>query len=472
MIGVLLGAALLAGAAIGWPAALVAAALAGAWALARAAPRAELMLCASIVAAAAFGAVRQQPIPNLAPPGWVDDAKAVRGAVVTAPDRGSRSQTFVLLVAEADTGDEWQADGVTRLCVVAGPEPRAGLGDRVWLPGSASALADEPSRYRALLRQRGCGATYFTRQVAVDRRGSGPARRMADARDAVSDAMQSLAPGDVGALMSGLVSGDDRALSRPRQDAFLATSTSHITAVSGSNFAAFATVLLVAGRRAGWRRHWPWLVIVCGAIWVYALFVGLNPPALRAALTATAVALAVRAGRRPDLVTLTVLAGAVMVAVDPMLIWSLSFRLSFVSALMLATLISPSGDDRPWLWVSGVAAATMAAQAATLPFLLPINERISLSGLPANIIIGPLVTIAFPASAAAGGGAMLWRPLGEALAVPARLSCTAIIGVVDWLAGWRGGVLPVGEATPPTLALVSLFALAACVAVSRDGRRL
>ncbi|MCC6314261.1 MAG: ComEC/Rec2 family competence protein, partial [Thermomicrobiales bacterium] len=128
--------------------------------------------------------------------------------------------------------------------------------------------------------------------------------------------------------------------------------------------------------------------------------------------------------------------------------------------------------DRPWLWVSGVAAATMAAQAATLPFLLPIHERISLSGLPANISIGPLGTIAFPASAAAGGGAMLWRPLGEALAVPARLSCTAIIGVVDWLAGWRGGVLPVGEATPPTLALVSLFALAACVAVSRDGRRL
>ncbi len=434
-------------------------------------PAVRLLPAVVVVAAALVGAARSVPRPDATPPTWADGIEAVRGTVAAAPVRSGRSQRFVLRVTEAEveTGDRWvPADDL--LCVVTQPEPAVGLGDRLWLAGGAERIDDVETRFRPVMRSRGCGASMFARGVAIDERGAGWRRTMAEARDGLSGVLERLAPGDAGALMSGLVTGDDEALSREAQDAFVATGTTHITAVSGSNFTTLLVAFVAAGRATGLRRRVPWLLLVVAVVWAYAAFVGLNPPATRAALVATGASFALLVGRRPEIVTLIVVAAAVMVAVSPALVWSLSFQLSLAASLAIAAVASLPDAGGGWGWLGAAFLATSVAQLATLPILLPLSGGVSPMSLPANLAIGPLVALAFPLSAAAGLLGALWLPLGAVVAVPARLACESILVIVTWSAA-RGGTVRIGELPPRALLVLSLLVVGVCLAASRDGRR-
>jgi competence protein ComEC len=145
----------------------------------------------------------------------------------------------------------------------------------------------------------------------------------------------------------------------------------------------------------------------------------------------------------------------------PQDVWSLSFRLSLVSSLALSMVMAnlPEAVGRGWGATALLATAT--AQLATLPLLLPISGAISLVAIPVNLAIGPLAEAAFPLAAAASLAAVDWRPLGEAMALPARLLADGVIRVVDLGAVAPWGLQPVGAPD-----LLSLTALAGGVAAA------
>jgi competence protein ComEC len=194
------------------------------------------------------------------------------------------------------------------------------------------------------------------------------------------------------------------------------------------------------------------LVVV--GVWLYALLVGLEPPAFRSAIVASVAMLALRLGRRADFVTLVLLAGAAEVMIRPQDIWSLSFRLSLVSSLALSMVMANLPEAAGRGWGATALLATATAQLATLPLLLPLSGSISLTAIPVNLAIGPLAEAAFPLAAAASVGGVAWRPLGEAIAAPARLLAEGILRVVDFGGAARWGMQPVGA--PDLLALVVL----------------
>jgi len=467
--GALAGLCVLLAAWLGWPGLAAGTAIAALSALLGRNPRGAV---AGVLVVAAFGlamAVRHEPRPEPAQPPWIDGADAAKGIVATAPDRSDRHQTFVLEVSDIEARDRWSAAG-GRLCVVAPAQPVLRLDDRVWMGGAAAGIEDEPERFRGVLRSRGCGATWFAAAVAVDMEGHGWRRAMADGRDRFSATIRSLALGDAGALMSGLVTGDDAALSRERRTAFLDTGTTHITAVSGSNFATLVTVLAVAGAFGGMRRRWAWLVGVVAGVWGYALFVGLDAPALRAALVATAAVLAVKFGRRPDVPTLVLLAGAAMALASPGIVWGLGFQLSLASALAISACAAPPPGKGPAGWLAPALLASVAAQLATLPIVAGISGDLPVASLPANLAIAPLVAAAFPLSAIAGIAATLFRTLGEILAIPAVLAVDGTIGIVDRMAA-AVGPLAIGETGGPAMAVLALASGLGCVALSVDGQR-
>src|SRR5690606_38995590 len=130
---------------------------------------------------------------------------------------------------------------------------------------------------------------------------------------------------------------------------------------------------------------------------------GMQPPGVRAAIAASLAVLAIRVGRRPDLVTLLALAGGAMALADPQIVWRLSFQLSLAASLALATVAEPEpGEERGvGRWIALALLATAVAQVATLPLLLPVTRMLSPASLPANVAIAPLVAVAYPASLAA-----------------------------------------------------------------------
>lgn len=469
MTGILLGVAALAGVVAGWGAPVAAAVVASLVLAARGDRRSIAPRALLVVMVAAAGAARHEPPPDMNPPNWIDDASAFRGEAVVSPSRTARSQSFVVRLSEVAIGDEWRAANAD-LCVVARPQPNVALGDRVWIAGQAGAISDEPARFRPYLRQRGCSATAFAAALAIDASGTGWPRATARARDATSEQLRRLAPGDAGALMSGLVTGDDSALSTARDEAFRQTGTTHITAVSGSNFATFVTLLVAAGAMGGWRRRVLWLLLVVSLLWVYAVFTGMQPPGVRAAIAASLAVLAIRVGRRPDLVTLLALAGGAMALVDPQIVWRLSFQLSLAASLALASVAEPEpGEERGvGRWVALALLATAVAQVATLPLLLPVTRTLSAASLPTNVAIAPLVAVAYPASLVAT--AFAWTPLAEVVVLPARVACEAILRVVDTFAA-MGGVLRIGAMSLAAALLVVAACATACAALSRDGQR-
>jgi competence protein ComEC len=467
--GVLAGGAVLSAAWFGWLGLPLALAMIGLWyALAGSRPHAAATACL-VLALSALMAFKAVPAPVPAQLPWAGEATALRGVVATAPARGSSFDTFSLDVSEAEIDETWQQVS-GRVCVVAPRESPVSLADRIWLAGEPASIEDESERIRGFLTARGCGGSVFGRAVSVDAEGTGWRRTMAAARDRFSATIRSLAPGDAGALMSGLVTGADDALSSERKDAFLATGTTHITAVSGSNFATVVTVLLGTGAATGLRRNRVWLGVVVAAIWAYALFVGLEAPAFRAALAATGAVIGLRAGRRPDVVTLNVIAAAVMALVVPEIVWSLGFQLSLVAALALAMTASTGMESDWWTAIRSALVASAIAQIATLPLLLPLRGDLPFVSLPANLVIGPLVALAFPLSAVAGIAGTLWFPAGEALALPAFLATDGILRVVDWFAA-AGVVLRVGTVEWPVALIIGIGAGAAVFAVSESGQR-
>jgi len=426
----------------------------------------------AVLVATALGAWRGVPPPDTESLPWADGATAVRGRVVEHASNGRTQRVRVEVDAVRGRGTErWiVGDGCVR--VSAPLHPALQLGDETILRGRVEPLADQRPAFQGYLRAQGCGGTMTAGPAVLLERGSGWRVALAAARRKIDEALGRAAPGDVGALLAGLVTGNDAALSPARQDAFERTGTTHLTAVSGSNIAVVLAIFATLGSASGWRRRLVWQVTTVVAVWGYSGIVGFQPPATRAAVVATAAVLASRTGRRPDYVTLVVLAGAVLVAVEPSDLWTLSFRLSFAASLALAAVLPALRPVGAVGWVRAALIASVVAQVATVPTILPTFGTLSVVSVPANLLVGPIVTVLFPLAGLVALSGLVVPALSEALAVPARLGAEGVFVVVDGFAA-----APLADIGMPFFGdRVSGFGLSVVGAVvvtvvSREGRR-
>lgn len=467
MTGIAVASAFLLGAVGGWPAGAALVLTAAAVVVVLGEGR-LLVPAVAVMVAGAAGAWRGVPPPVVEPITWADEATAVRGALVGRPVATGWSQRAVVDVDEIRLGNAW-APGRGRLCLLGPAHPEMGLGDRITAVGGAVPNGDAPSALQPFLRQQGCGGTIGARWLGLDAPGDGLRRQVDAVGRGLGRVVQSGATGDAGALLAGLVTGDDHALSPRRRDAFLATGTTHLTAVSGANVALLVGIAAASGAATGWRRRAAWQTMTLVAVWGYALVAGGEPPAMRAALVATGALLASRFGRRADSVTLVMVAAAIMIAVQPGQMWRLSFQLSFAASLALAAVV-PALSPEGWIgWLRTALLVSVAAQVATLPILLSLHGEVSLIALPANLLVAPLVEVAFPLAALAAVAGTLWGPLGEAILLPAWLAAEGVLAVVDAFAASSRAV-GLGVAPRPVAALLSATAAATIVSLSTEGR--
>ncbi|HET7092174.1 MAG TPA: ComEC/Rec2 family competence protein, partial [Thermomicrobiales bacterium] len=370
MTGILAALAAMLGSLLGWKAAAAVVAAAAIWLVAARRRMAYLAPVGLIMVAGVLGAIRSAPLEPTRSPVWADAADAIRGRVVAAPTFTGRVEQFVVAVEQRHWRGAW-SDASGTVCVAARPYPALTFGDRAWAGGEIERIEDQAAAIQNWMTGRGCGGTLFAYAVAIDAPGSGWLRDLTLLRRRMTHALQQAAPGDAGVLLSGFVTGDDQALTDARQAAFLRTSTVHLTAISGANLALLVALIAGAGSVLGIGRRLGWQLLVVAGVWLYAVLVGLEPPAFRAAVVATAALLAVRVGRRPDFVTLVLVAGAAEVLMRPHDVWSLSFRLSLVSSLALSVVMGGAPGDAGRNWGAMALLATATAQLATLPLLLP-----------------------------------------------------------------------------------------------------
>ncbi|WP_262412856.1 ComEC/Rec2 family competence protein [Actinacidiphila acidipaludis] len=264
---------------------------------------------------------------------------------------------------------------------------------------------------------------------------STPQRVAASLRAGLREAAAPL-PGDVRALLPGLVVGDTSGISPELAEAFKATDLAHLTAVSGANLTIVLCLLIgppgvairAERRGAAARLGLPlrWTAGVGAALTLaFVLVCRPSPSVLRAAVCGLITLLAIGTGRRRSLLPALATAVLLLVLYDPDLARSYGFVLSVLATGSLLTLAprwtsalrTHGVPPRP----AAALGAAGAAQAVCGPVLVLLTSHVSLVAVPCNLLAEPAVG----AATVLGFAALAIHPLAPSAAV-----------AVAWLAGW------------------------------------
>ena len=374
----------------------------------------------------------------------------VTGAIVGDIERRGTDQRLRLNVETLTIGTEQiDADGTVLIRAPLGPA--YAYGDRLRLTTTLHPLPAAPRMLRDLLSERGVSATGTASSVEVLAHGQGNPLRAAlgEARLDVDRALAHALDEPLAGLAQGIATGRRGTLESEFRTDLNDTSLSHLVVISGSNVTILATLLVGAIAWAIGRR---WAVAIAIVLMgAYAVFVGADPPVIRAAIMTSLFLGASISGRSSSAVPAVTFAAAVMVAAAPWLITDLSFQLSFAATSALALLATPlreritaqlgagpeSGKGGATLIriVVETAVITVVATAATLPLIALHFERLSLVSVPANLLVTPTFPLLFLGSLATGiagtisatlgssvGWMIAWLPLSWFVEVAQRLA--------------------------------------------------
>jgi competence protein ComEC len=300
-----------------------------------------------------------------------------------------------------------------------------------------------------------------------------PVRRAAArAREAARRALaRAIPPGTERGLVVAMVLGDRSGVDEPTAEAFRASGTYHVLALSGAQVALVA-FLIVAGLRRLRAGPWAQAAVTAGAISLYALLVGGDVPVVRAALMASALLLGKALELDASAANLLGLAGLALLVDRPSSAADVGFQLSFGATLGILLLAGPltRGVPRLPLRADLAIAASVAAQCALAPVLAFWFHRLAPGAVLLNLAAVPLSG----AVLLSGLAVLLVSPLGEG---PARLA-----GDLAWIAAralrLSGDLGPLGPwldlrvAGPPLVALALYAAGLGLLYRERRGRGL
>jgi len=333
------------------------------------------------------------------------------------------------------------------------PYPVVGAGDRVTVSGEVRAATRPGDRPRLFVRR-------FER--AAETTGVEALRR------AVGDAIARVLPEPGAGLGAGMIVGLRERVDRDLAADFTTAGVSHVVAISGWNVALVLAFVAPFAMRLGRAAR---TVVLVTAVVGFVVFAGGSASVVRAGAMATIVLVSRATGRGRSASAALAWAIAALVLLDPAAVGDPGLQLSAGATAGLLVWGEPLTG---WLSARVPAAVpdplveslglSLAAEAATLPFVLADFGRLSLVAPAANLVVAPLVApaMAVGALAAVGGllaGAGLPGIVGVLLGLPAWAVLGLMIGVVRLFAA-----VPLASLTlPAPLGVVAGVAVAGAI---------
>jgi competence protein ComEC len=401
----------------------------------------------------------------------------VRGIVRVEP---YLNNTHRYLLIAVDSQDLWR-DGAWQpapggLLVLGGRFNPAHRGDRVSVTGVLQEAPSFPGfDYRAYLLRQDLGSYMRVASIRVLEseadRGFGTV--FEQARRHAGEQIARLLPEPQAGLLRGIMLGENHRLGPDLRDAFSLTGTAHIVALSGTNITIAIIFLFFLTRP--WLPHRPAVALAIVVVVAYTLFVGAEPPVVRAAIMGSCYLIAQALGRPTHGLTLLGAAALLMTLYQPLMVLEVSFQLSFMAMVGLIVLAPrllvrfkrlPPG-------VRELLAATIAAQVFTDPLIAFHFGAIPLIGPLANLLAEPALPVIMALGAPVIVLGAIWEPLGQVAAWLCWVPLTWLVEVVQGMARVPGASLPL-----PDFGIAALLAwygmlvvlLAALSAPGRAGR--
>jgi competence protein ComEC len=308
--------------------------------------------------------------------------------------------------------------------------------------------------------------------VGATGRATGPPRllaaaegqRFAELRQRLSRRIQTLVPGEAGAVAVALSVGEQGQVPPRLLEAMRVSGLAHLLTVSGLHIAIVFTGAMLAVRRL--LALWPWLVLRMSAMragafaggvgaTAYVLLSGADVPAVRAGVMAWVIVAGMWLGRNPVSLRLLAFAALLILALRPEALVNPSFQLSFaaVGALVLLGESAPgralfrASPDEAFIHRAGRHLAALlvtgiVAELVLSPVALGHFGRAGFYGVIANIAAIPLTSFVimpllglFLAADMVGAGAAVAPVLGWSIE---RLDAIAYT-----VATWPGAAIAV-----------------------------
>ena len=383
----------------------------------------------------------------------VGEKVALEGIVIREPE--VREKTTHLYVAVADDV----------LLVTTERYVDVSYGDSVSIKGElqrpTSFVSDlgREFNYPGYLLARGVEYRISFAQVATTATGSGNriVKALLQFKHALMNSIESVIPEPQAGLGEGLLLGVKQALGADVEAAFRTTGIIHIIVLSGYNvMLVVAFVMFILSFFLSKRRR---LFVGLLAIIGFAIMVGLSATVVRASIMASLLLIAATFGRTYDISRALLLAGAVMVFINPyILVYDIGFQFSFMATVGLI-LIAPRFETlflnaTPLLSVKEYVIATIATQIAVLPLLLYYIGEVSLIAVVVNVLVLPMVPLAMLTTFLAGMVGMFSSTLAIPFGFVAHLFLTYILEVAILFAA-----LPFASVVVGAFPLIGVFVL-------------
>lgn len=211
-------------------------------------------------------------------------------------------------------------------------------------------------------------------------------------------------------IIEGIILGNDKNMDKELKDKFNSAGLSHVTAVSGSNIVIMVSIIMPILLSLGlWRQQALYFTLLF--VWLYIVLVGLPVSAIRAAIMASIFIFSQILGRQNTSSRTLIIAGAVMVFQNPLILfYDIGFQLSFLASMALIYL-KPIIDNYFYFLIKkrfniidifkkikanffwDIFSTTLSVQIFTLPVIIYNFKSISVIALIANLLIIPIITI-------------------------------------------------------------------------------
>lgn len=198
------------------------------------------------------------------------------------------------------------------------------------------------------------------------------------------------------ALVLGVTDGIDNDL----QNAYAASGAMHVLAVSGMHVGIIYFIILFLFKPLNKYKWSKWVVVTTSLtlLWAFAFITGLSPSVLRAVTMFTFIAVARPFGRQTNIYNTLAASIFVLLMIDPFLIMSVGFQLSYLAVLGIVYLQRPIYNlwdiDNPigdWIWK--ITCVSIAAQIATFALSLLYFHQFPTYFLISNLFVIPLSTL-------------------------------------------------------------------------------
>jgi competence protein ComEC len=194
------------------------------------------------------------------------------------------------------------------------------------------------------------------------------------------------------------------------------TGTNHLVVASGYNIGILLSMLIKTSNYLSKNKV---MILVIIMVACYTLISGLDPSIIRASIMASLGLIAMNFGRQRQAIYLLLMAGTIMLVLNPLWIYDVGFQLSFAATFGIIALQATLNKKLAWAptYFREAISVTMAAQIFVYPILATTFGQISIISLLTNLLVTWVIPFVMLGGIIIVVSSFIVQPLAQACAI-------------------------------------------------------